>query len=92
MGNTNSSAVSVKSNGSAKKFKKPLPPSESKNAKLVEEKWCKAFNRHDMRTVKRFATPESYCMYKGATGGMPLQDFMDEVENICRSFPDNKSE
>jgi hypothetical protein len=57
----------------------------------VEEKWCKAFNRHDMRTVKKFATPESFCRYKGATGGMSLLDFMYEVENICRSFPDNKS-
>lgn len=76
---------------STKEFEKPKAPSQSKAARLVEEKWCNAFNRHDMRTVKRFASADSICIYKGAKSGMPLYDFLLEVQNISEAFPDNKS-
>jgi len=73
-----------------KKFSKPKGREESKNAKLVEENWCKAMNRRDYNAIRRLSTSDSICMYKGAESGMPLSGFLNEVLNLLDSFPDNK--
>ena len=62
----------------------------NRNVELVRSKWCEAMNRQDVATIRKFASPDSICMYKGATAGMKLPEFLEAVIMIFDSFPDNK--
>jgi hypothetical protein len=63
---------------------------DTKNARLVKEKFCEALSRQEVASIRKFTSPDSICYYEGAETGMLLPEFLEAVIMMFASFPDNK--
>eukprot|EP00934_Nitzschia_sp_Nitz4_P008960 Nitzschia sp. Nitz4//scaffold218_size35881//1228//3323//NITZ4_007787-RA/size35881-snap-gene-0.28-mRNA-1//1//CDS//3329542259//8950//frame0 len=61
---------------------------DSRNAKLVKKFLIDCGNRGEIKARLNFCAPESAFFYKGADTGLPLELFMEAVEELRASFPD----
>jgi len=66
-------------------------PKQTKNEMLVERDFCQAFNRRDTGPLRKLATSDCLCQYKGAESGLPLSHMVDAVDDVFASFPDSQS-
>ena len=64
---------------------------QSKNAFLVERDFCEAFNRRDTEPLRKLASSNCLCQYKGAENALPLSQMLDAVNGVFASFPDSQS-
>jgi predicted ester cyclase len=97
MGNTPVNATKNQSPAAAGFLKRSLSTTSSvgkdtKNARLIEEKFCEPMTRQDVAAIRKISGPNSTCCFKGAETGMLLDEFLEAVILMFASFPDNKFE
>ena len=59
------------------------------NTQLIEEYWCNALNRQDVKGILKFCAPGCQCWFVGADKGMSMEEFCGSIMLLLESFPDN---
>ena len=60
---------------------KPSKKHRMNNTQLVEEYWCNALNRKDVKEILKLCAPGCECWFVGADEGMSMEEFCSSMMN-----------